>query len=66
MRSPFELMLPLIRPVAELACLRTLFAILLSCGWEVVAMRYLMISALAFMLSLPVAAQDFQKGLEAA
>ena len=38
---------------------------LLSCRREVVAMRCLVISALAFMLSLPVAAQDFQKGLEA-
>ena len=28
-------------------------------------MRYLIISVLAFMLSLPVAAQDFQKGVEA-
>ena len=28
-------------------------------------MRYLIISALAFMLSLPVAAQDFEKGLQA-
>ncbi len=28
-------------------------------------MRYLIISVFAFMLSLPVAAQDFQKGLEA-
>ena len=30
------------------------------------AMRYLIISVLAFMLALPVAAQDYQKGLEAA
>ena len=29
-------------------------------------MRYLIIAALAFMLSLPVAAQDYQKGYEAA
>ncbi len=29
------------------------------------AMRYLIISVSAFMLSLPVAAQDFEKGVEA-